>query len=312
MFFASLHREQARRRRLFAACVSPRVLAGLEGRPAAKDAEASARTMTFLVCRIRRFSDIVDAFAGDASGLAAWVRRIMTPLAAAVLATDGTIDRAASGELVAFFNAPLEEGEHAGRACACALLLEQAAKDVDRSLRQEAEASNSAVPAVAIGIGLATGLAVAADLGTDEWPHYGAVGPSLSRASELERVSQHYGVSTLADSATCTLAETKFPLLKVDIVDLTAQRLAIFALVGNAAARASPRFLALKTFHEHLFDLWRQRQWQKARLVIEQARALSAANPQLYDFYLARIAALEAEPPPPAWDAVAERAHASS
>ena len=75
----------------------------------------------------------------------------------------------------------------------------------------------------------------------------------------------------------------------------------IYALLGTPVSRANPKFLALKAFHERIFQAYRAGEWDKARGLIEQCRGLSGANPVLYDFYLKRIAHLESHPSSADW-----------
>jgi adenylate cyclase len=81
-----------------------------------------------------------------------------------------------------------------------------------------------------------------------------------------------------------------------------AEPVKLYALLGNPLVRASPKFRALQTFHDHIFQAYRAQQWAKTRALIEQCRTLSGASQQLYDLYLNRIAYFEANPPEPDWD----------
>ena len=73
-------------------------------------------------------------------------------------------------------------------------------------------------------------------------------------------------------------------------------------MLGNPQARSSPKFRALSTFHDHLFNALRGQQWSEARALIEQCRKLSGASQALYDLYLARIRYFRSNPPGPEWD----------
>ena len=66
--------------------------------------------------------------------------------------------------------------------------------------------------------------------------------------------------------------------------------------------RASPKFRALLTFHDHIFRSLRTQQWDKARELIEQCRKLSGASQKLYDLHLARIQYFKENPPGADWD----------
>jgi adenylate cyclase len=76
----------------------------------------------------------------------------------------------------------------------------------------------------------------------------------------------------------------------------------LYAMLGNPLVRASPKFRALATFHEHIFQSLRTQQWEKTRDLIEQCRKLSGASQKMYDLHLARVGWFEAHPPGPDWD----------
>ena len=76
----------------------------------------------------------------------------------------------------------------------------------------------------------------------------------------------------------------------------------LYAMLGNPLVRASPKFRALQTFHDHILQSIQAQQWEKARGLIEQCRKLSGASQKLYDLHEARIAWYEKNPPPADWD----------
>ena len=100
------------------------------------------------------------------------------------------------------------------------------------------------------------------------------------------------------------LAERNFAFLEVDtiVVGSVGESLKLYALVGNPLMRASPKFRALSTFHDHIFQSYRAKEWGKTKALIEQCRALSGASPQLYDLYMNRIAYFETNPPSANWN----------
>jgi adenylate cyclase len=99
-------------------------------------------------------------------------------------------------------------------------------------------------------------------------------------------------------------AERGFAFLEVDYIAAGPrdQPVKLYALLGNPLVRASPKFRALSTFHDHIFQSIRTQQWGKAKALIEQCRKLSGASSRLYDLHLARIAWYESHPPGPNWD----------
>jgi adenylate cyclase len=257
----------------------------------------AARVMSFLACRIRGFDAIAESLKGDPAGLIKLTRCTLTPLTQAVFDRQGMIDRMSPDGFAAFFNAPIDDNRHASHACECALAMMQALERANRALEHAAFADASVGP-IGIGIGVSTGLAIVGDFGTDRQPHFTAAARASAHALELERLSQNYGTSILVAESTCALAESDFAFLEVDMMSANSKdRQALYALIGTPVSRANPKFLALKAFHERIFEAYRAGEWAQARMLIEQCRSLSGANPVLYDYYLKRIDHLESRPP---------------
>jgi adenylate cyclase len=300
--FVANVRDRAKRKRLFEGHLSAETLRRLARRPGLMELAAETRTISFLVCRIRGFAELAESFAKDPEGLARLMRHAMTPIARAVLDRHGTVDRVMPGKLTAFFNAPLDDPQHAIHACGAAIAMIEAVEKVNRTLELTLRANGAPMEPVDIGIGISTGEAVVGNFGTDAEPVYTATGRAIRLAGTIERLSTAYGSAILVGDRTRALVERNFAFLEVDHVALDAREsLPLFALLGTPLARANPRFMALKAFHDRIFESYRAREWDKARALIAQARALSGANPVLYDLYLQRIAHFETHPPGGNW-----------
>jgi len=261
-----------------------------------------AREMSYLVCRVRGFSKLSEIFADDPQGFSRLMKRVMTPLSDAVLSHRGAVDRVAPGQLSAFFNAPLEDPDHAVHACECALKMVASLEKINRSLEQERRPDGTTIGPIGIGIGVNTGPGVVGDFGTTARPEYTVAGRAAALAPEIEALSDRYGPAIIVGDAARKAAERNFAFLEVDLLATGTEPIKLYALLGNPLVRASPKFRALQTFHDHIFQSYRAQQWSKTRALIEQCRTLSGASQELYDLYLNRIAFLEANPPGPDWD----------
>lgn len=294
--FSTAARERAKAKRALESKLSAKALKRLARNPEALKLTSAARVMTFLACKIRSFDAIAESLDRDPAGLTKLSRCTLTPLTQAVLDRQGTIDRMAADGFTAFFNAPLDDSQHASHACECALAMMQALEKANRSL-EHAMFDGVPMGPVGVGIGVSTGPGIVGDFGTDRLPHFTVASRASRDASALARQSGNYGTSILVAEATRAVAESEFAFLEVDAVTAkTGEREPLYALVGTPVSRANPKFLALKAFHERIFEAYRAREYDKARELIEQCRSLSGANPVLYDFYLKRIARLESDP----------------
>ncbi len=299
--FVTVARERAKRKRALELKLSPKTLKRMARHPEGLELTSATRIMTFLACRIRGFDSIMETLDRDPAGLTKLTRCTLTPLIQAVLDRGGTIDRMTPDGFTAFFNAPLDDSRHASHACECALAMMQALEKANRAL-EHASFDNASLGPVGIGIGLSTGTGVVGDFGTDHLPHFTVAGRASLHASELVRLSGDYGTSILVAESTRAMAESDFAFLEVDVEPIqTGNQQPFYALLGTPVSRANPKFLALKAFHERIFQAYRAGEWDKARGLIEQCRGLSGANPVLYDFYLKRISLLESHPSGANW-----------
>ena len=310
MLFSTAARDRAKAKRALELKLSPKTMKQVARTPEALNLASATRVMSFLACRIRGFDTIMDSLDRDPAVLTKLTRVTLTPLIDAVLERHGTIDRMTPDGFVAFFNAPLEDNQHASHACECALAMMLALEKANRALEHVTFEGISLGP-IGIGIGISTGPGIVGDFGTDRQPHFTVAARASVHAAELERQSAVYGTSILVAESTRAMAESEFAFLEVDAIETRAgERAPLYALVGTPVSRANPKFLALKAFHERIFEAYRAGEWEKARGLIEQCRGLSGANPVLYDFYLNRIARLESEPSSANWSGKFEAASA--
>ncbi len=216
----------------------------------------------------------------------------------------GTIDRLTADGFAAFWNAPLDDPEHALHACEAAHGMTQMAARANENLASLRGENGKQIAALEIGIGIATGPVIAGGFGGLGRLGYSVNGDAVALAARLQALSPQYGPAVIVAEETRRAAERAFAFLEVDYIAAGSEDapVRLYALLGTPVARSSPKFRALKTFHEHLFASLRSQQWAKARDMIEQCRKLSGASQTLYDLHLARIKYFERNPPGPEWD----------
>ena len=171
ILFSTASRDRAKARRALELKLSAKTLKRVARSPEALKLSSVTRVMSFLACRIRGFDTIMDALDSDPGVLTKLTRVTLTPLVNAVLERHGTIDRMTPDGFTAFFNAPLEDNQHASHACECALAMILALEKVNRALEHVNFEGVSLGP-VGIGIGISTGPGIVGDFGTDMRPHF--------------------------------------------------------------------------------------------------------------------------------------------
>ena len=262
------------------------------------------RTVTYLSCGIRGFPALSASFRDDPAAFTRLVQRVLTPLMDEVLSHGGAIDRLAGDGFTAFWNAPLDDADHTIHACEAASRMTERLASINDELTQERRGDGVPFAPVEVGIGIATGQAIAGGFRAHGRTAYSVSGDCVIVANRVQALSSQYGPAIIVSETTRKSSERGFAFLEVDYIAAGAhdEPVKLYAMLGNPVVRASPKFRALMTFHEHIFEALRMQQWQKTRDLIDQCRKLSGASQKVYDLHLARIGYFEANPPGEDWD----------
>ena len=270
--------------------------------PALLSIEGETRTVTYLVCGVRGLAELAASLRDNPKAFTQIMQQIMTPLMDQALAHGGTIDRLTADGFAAFWNAPLEDADHALHACEAASGMSVVASRVSEQIALERGVPGT--KPLEIGIGVATGPVIAGGFGGAGRMGYSVNGGVVQLAAQIQALSPQYGPAVIVAENTLAAAGRAFAFLEVDYIAAGAADppVRLYALLGNPVIRASPKFRALIAFHEHIFASLQRQQWAKARALIAQCRNLSGASQKLYDLHLTRIRYFESNPPGPEWD----------
>jgi adenylate cyclase len=298
----SYMQSEAERRQIrgaFKQYLAPELVDELARHPERLRLGGEQRTMTIMFCDVRGFTTISEQYKADPQGLTALVNRLLTPMTDVVLGCKGTIDKYIGDCIMAFWNAPLDDPEHAAHACRAALGMHAAINKLNVALAEEKTLQ------VAIGIGINTGQCVVGNMGSEQRFDYSVLGDSVNLASRLEGQSKAYAVPIIISEETQRLAPD-FATLELDLIAVKGKKEAvrIFALLGEPEVAGSARVGQLRAGHRAMLEVYRQQRWDDARMLIAECRALDHGLDDLYDVYEARIHAMQQNPPGPDWDGV--------
>ena len=196
-FALRLAGEESRTERVWAA-LSRFVPSGVIERVVAEDPEALLRGQRRNVTVL--FADIRD-FTAKSQGLSPeqtveLLNRFFYLVHEAIWELEGTLDKYMGDGLMAFWNSPLDQPDHA-------LLAVRAAVHIQRRIRHnQAEWEFLGMPDLAAGIGISTGEAVVGYVGTGERMQYTAIGAHVNLAARMEDMTKQAHASILISEAT--------------------------------------------------------------------------------------------------------------
>ncbi len=254
------------------------------------------REMTVLFSDLRSFTTLAHALHPET--LVALLNTYRARMTDVVFRHDGVLAQYAGDAIEAFWNAPMDQADHARRACETALDMVAALE----ALRPEFE--RRGWTQLDMGVGINTGSMVVGNMGSKDRLIYTAVGDPVNVASRLEGLSKEYGVRLVVGEATVAAAPRDLVYRFLDLVAVKgrAEPLRCYEVLARAGAFPAAAEHALARYH-HALELYRARGWAEAlRLLDELGREAPDDGPVA--LYRRRARALLAQPPPDDWDGV--------
>lgn len=172
------------------------------------------KEITVLFSDIRGFTSLSERMTPE--GLVSFLNGYLTEATEAVLKHDGVIDKYIGDAIMALWNAPVDDAQHAANACRSALMLQDVARRTD--------------PKIEIGVGINTGHMIVGNMGSKQRFDYTAIGDEVNVASRLEGLTKKYGVGILVGQRTYELARNhsdEFMFRKVDTVTVKGKEKAV-------------------------------------------------------------------------------------
>ena len=164
-------------RTVFERMVSPKVIEQLD--PQSLRPGGRRATVSVIFADIRGFTRFSERLSPEK--LVSILNRYLAAAAEAILEAEGTIDKFMGDAVMAWFNAPLPQPDHALRAVKAALGIRERVKKLQDELPEQYR--------LHFGIGLHVGEAVLGLIGTERRLEYTAIGDSVNTAKRIQENS---------------------------------------------------------------------------------------------------------------------------
>jgi adenylate cyclase len=286
--------EQRTIRGVMARYLSPSVSQWVLKDPDRLNLGGETRTMTVLFCDLRGFTTLAQDL--NPQALVALLNEYMTAMTDVVFAHDGVLDKYIGDAIMAFWNAPMSQADHARRACEAGLAM------VKKLQAMQADWERRRVPALELGIGINTGPMVVGNMGSRSRLAYTVLGDAVNVASRLEGLSKEYGTRIVIAEATRAAAGEVFDYRFLDVVAVKgrSEPLTVYEVLGVAGELEPVRASVLDTYR-HGIELYRARRWAEASTRFREALERAPGDGPS-SLYLRRTLDLLASPPPAEWD----------
>jgi adenylate cyclase len=266
--YVTEERERKKIKGAFRQYVSPDVIEEILKDPGRLKLGGQEKVITVLFSDLAGFSGYSERYAPNE--MISILSEYFECMTEQVFAHQGTLKEYVGDELMAIFGAPLEQADHAQRACAAALAM----TDRLEALRQDW--SKIGRPPLTARTGINSGLMLVGNIGSRYRFSYGALGDQVNLGSRLEGLNKMYRTEIILGENTARLVEGSFLLRELDMVRVVGRKqpLRIYELLGiSGDSLPKERLESLRQFAAGL-DAYRRQLWQDAIVLFTQSVAL--------------------------------------
>ncbi|MEM6255773.1 MAG: adenylate/guanylate cyclase domain-containing protein [Cyanobacteria bacterium P01_D01_bin.156] len=253
-------REKEQLKATFGQYVDPRIVDTLLGQP--NSTEGSQRQMmTLFFSDMANFSKISELL--TPTGLVTLINRYFTLAAAPIKEHHGVINQFVGDAVSAFWAPPfVDSADHAKLACYAALEQFDQLTKLRRSL-PDLLGIRKGLPEINIRIGLASGEALAGNIGSEQSKSYTVLGPVTRLAEKLENLNKVYGTRILMTATTRQLAGDTIEVREIDQIALSGTPEPIYELLGIVGSTDN-RLLMLRDCFQTALEIYRGRSGEEA------------------------------------------------
>jgi adenylate cyclase len=226
-------REQREKRRL-SQFFSPEVLREVVRHRDDNSLGSTRRLVTVLFSDIRGFTTLSERL--EPEQVAEMLREYLTEMTEIVFRHGGTVDKYIGDCVMALYNAPFPDPDHAVKAVRTGLEFQEKTLEVSKRWEEKLGVQ------IRNGVGINTGEAVVGTMGSRQRLEYTAIGDTINLGARLESITKEYGIGIIVSEYTHKLLKDEFMTRELGevIVKGKSQPVKIFGVLP-ASLRKHPR-----------------------------------------------------------------------
>ena len=287
-------RERRRIHHAFRHYLAPALVDRLAEDPSALKLGGERRHMTVMFSDIVGFTSISEGLKDRPERLVELMNRYLTFMSEVVERHGGYVDKFIGDAVMAVWGAPLPTDRAEIKAVETALDCQAALE----RFNAEVVVGEYGMPALGTRIGIATGYAIAGNMGSSSRLNYTVTGDMVNLASRLEGANKEYGSLVMVSEATASALGDRYVLRRLDrlVVKGKTEPIAVFEVVGRAGEVPLETLRRLAAF-ESALALHDIRRFAEARYAFE-----GIAGDDTSALYAKRCAFYLDNPPPTDWN----------
>jgi len=241
----------------FGSYLSPDLVAKLQRQPELLRLGGEEQELTIIFTDVRGFTAISEHYGRDVQGLTKIMNRYMTAMTKKILENNGTLDKYIGDAQMAFWNAPLDDVNHAKNAVRTALQMMESLDEFNKEVTAEG------VPAFGMGLGINTATVVVGNMGSDQRFDYTCLGDGVNLASRLEGQTKPYGVKIILGPITAEQVQDEYFVLELDKIAVKGKKVGVNIFTVLESDTHEEYEVARKD-HKEMLTAYRKREFEHA------------------------------------------------
>lgn len=275
-------RQKLQIKKQFGTYLSPALVEKLQRQPELLQLGGESRELSIMFTDVRGFTTISEHYGEDVQGLTKIMNRYMTAMTRKIIENNGTLDKYIGDAQMAFWNAPVNEPNHAKMAVKTALQMLESLDEFNKEIEAEG------IPAFGMGLGINTATVVVGNMGSEQRFDYTCLGDGVNLASRLEGQSKPYGVRIVLGELTAKQVSDEYSVVKLDCI----------AVKGKTKGVNIYTIAKQNSMHDYWMSNYTVGNWDKC---LEMTDRLKDATPELAEYY-ENMAERMREGKPANWD----------
>lgn len=277
--------------------LSPEFVNALLKRPDLLFLGGEEKELTILFSDLEGFTSLSEGM--SPSELVALLNEYLDGMTRILLSQGGTLDKYEGDAIMAFWGAPLDEPDHAGRAVKAALEMSRFSEALSETFRRKGK------PSIRTRIGLNTGKVIVGNIGSESRFNYTIIGDEVNLASRLEGANKAFGTTLMISESTFSRVRDGFLGRELDILRVKGKErpVTVYEVLGFAGEPGASPLQEMLRFYNEGLSRYRRREWQEALGLFERALELRPGDgPSIT--YMSRCRHFLTNPPAGDWDGV--------
>ena len=296
--FVSEFLQKQQIKRQFGTYLSPAMVEKLQRNPELLTLGGESRELSIMFTDVRGFTSISEHYGQDVQGLTRIMNRYMTAMTAKIIENEGTLDKYIGDAQMAFWNAPLDDENHAKNAVRTALQMMGSLDAFNREVTAEG------VPAFGMGLGINTDTVVVGNMGSSQRFDYTCLGDGVNLAARLEGQSKPYGVKIVLGPKTAEQVMDEFFVLELDKIAVKGKRVGVtIYTVLEMYPGAHGEYEMGRSGHEEMLVAYRKRHFEHAIFLCDTLTGeFDGQMDGYYEAWKDRCREMKLAKLPPDWD----------